>query len=326
MRSITPAAALEQISGGTLDSLYLILGDDAVEMAETAAAFEQAVEEGIRAFNVDRLHGGSATLGQVIEATRTLPMMAPRRVVIVLHAEHCLTPKRETQATAADQKAFETYLAESQSHVTLVLVAGGLDKRRKIVKRLLDAAVVVMCGVVETVAEAERWVQRRLAADGVAIEPVAARLLAAAAGPDLARLRGDVERLLLFAAGQASIGAEEARAIAGPAAAYDDWAVARAIERGHAAEALKELALVMESGAAPYMVLGQLAWVVRTKIPPARVPAAVDALFRTDLDLKNSLGDQRVLLERLVLELCGAGKGDTGRRPRDRPRTRRSPW
>ena len=326
MRSITPAAALEQISGGTLDSLYLILGDDAVEMAETAAAFEQAVEEGIRAFNVDRLHGGSATLGQVIEATRTLPMMAPRRVVIVQHAEHCLTPKRETQATAADQKAFETYLAEPQPHATLVLVAGGLDKRRKIVKRLLDAAVVVMCGVVETVAEAERWVLRRMAADGVAIEPAAARLLAAAAGPDLARLRGDVERLLLFAAGQASIGAEEARAIAGPAAAYDDWAVARAIERGHAAAALKELALVMESGAAPYMVLGQLAWVVRTKIPSARLPAAVDALFRTDLDLKNSLGDQRVLLERLVLELCGAGKGDTGRRARDRPRTRRNPW
>ena len=325
MRSITPAAALEQIAAGTLESLYLIVGDDAVEMAETAVAFEEAVEEGIRAFNVDRLHGGTATLGQVIEAARTLPMMAPRRVVIVLHAEHCLTPKRETQATAADQEAFEAYLATPQSHVTLVLVAGGLDKRRKIVKRLLEAAVVVMCGVVETVADAERWITRRMAAEGVAIEPAAARLLAAAAGPDLARLRGDVERLLLFAAGQASVGPEEARAIAGPAAAYDDWAVARAIERGHAADALRELALMMESGAAPYMVLGQLAWVARTKIPPARLPAAVEALFQTDLDLKNSLGDQRVLLERLVLVLCGASGGDVVRRSRHRPQTHRSP-
>ena len=31
---------------------------------------------------------------------------------------------------------------------------------------------------------------------------------------------------------------------------------------------------------------------------------AIDALFRTDLELKNS-GDARVLLERLVVELCG---------------------
>jgi hypothetical protein len=35
-----------------------------------------------------------------------------------------------------------------------------------------------------------------------------------------------------------------------------------------------------------------------------RIPAAVDALLRTDLDLKSSGGDPRVLLERLVVELC----------------------
>ena len=39
---------------------------------------------------------------------------------------------------------------------------------------------------------------------------------------------------------------------------------------------------------------------------PRRIPAAVDALFRTDLDLKTSGGDPRVLLERLVVELCSA--------------------
>ena len=37
-------------------------------------------------------------------------------------------------------------------------------------------------------------------------------------------------------------------------------------------------------------------------------PAAVDALFRTDLDLKTSGGDPRVLLERLVVELCASNR------------------
>jgi DNA polymerase III delta subunit len=38
-----------------------------------------------------------------------------------------------------------------------------------------------------------------------------------------------------------------------------------------------------------------------------QVRPAVDALFRTDLDLKRSAGEPRILLERLVVELC-AGK------------------
>jgi DNA polymerase III delta subunit len=89
--------------------------------------------------------------------------------------------------------------------------------------------------------------------------------------------------------------------------AQDDWAVTNAIQRGDSAEALKQIALSMDSGGIPYKILGQLAWFVREKlsaIDPRRVPAAVDALFRTDLDLKSSGGDPRVLLERLVVELC----------------------
>ena len=75
---------------------------------------------------------------------------------------------------------------------------------------------------------------------------------------------------------------------------------------------------MLDAGAPPEKILGQLGWLVRTKFPalaPADVRPAVDALFRTDLDLKRSAGDPRVLLERLVVELCaGSGAGD-GRWP-----------
>ena len=305
MRTITPSTALQQIASGALDPVYLVLGDDDLEKADMADAFEQVVDDGLRAFNVDRLYGGDASLRQVIEAARTLPMMAPRRIVIVLRAERCLAPKRESRSTAADLEAFEAYLADPQPHASLILVAGNLDKRRRTTARLVKAATVVTCGVIESQADGERWVRRRVSAEGLSIEPAAARLMAAQAGPDLARLRGDVERLVLFAAGQSRVTVADVWEIVGPAVAHDDWAVARAIERGQTAQALKELALVIESGAAPHMVLGQLAWVVRTKLSSNRLQAAVEALFRTDAALKTSAGDHRVLLERLVLELCG---------------------
>ena len=306
MSAITPGEALKQIAAGDLAPVYLLLGDDDIEKADLAEAFERAVDEGLRAFNVERLDGVEATLRQVVDAAATLPMMAPRRIVIVRRAERCLTPKRESRAAAADLAAFEEYLASPYPHACLVLVAAGLDRRRRTTARLLEAATQVMGDELASVADAERWVRRRVSSAGRSIDAAAARLVAARAGPDLPRLRGEVDRLLLFIGDAPTVGLDDARMVAGPATAHDDWAVARAIERGQTAAALEELALIVESGAAPYMVLGQLAWVVRTRMPNHRIAAAVESLHRTDLDLKSSAGDHRVLLERLVAELCDA--------------------
>ena len=66
---------------------------------------------------------------------------------------------------------------------------------------------------------------------------------------------------------------------------------------------------MMDNGAVPYMILGQLAWFVRTKVPAPKVSAAVEAVFRTDLAIKTSAGDPRVLLGTdLVVEVCAAGR------------------
>jgi hypothetical protein len=150
---------------------------------------------------------------------------------------------------------------------------------------------------------------------GQQIEPAAAQLLAERAGTDIAQLRGDLERLMLYAAGKPKISLADAREVVTAASSQDNWAMTNAIRDGDAGRALRELALSLDSGAVPYMVLGQLGYFVREKLPgldPARVPAAVEALFRTDIDLKSSGGDPRVLLERLVTELCARRGGLRG--------------
>jgi DNA polymerase III delta subunit len=136
------------------------------------------------------------------------------------------------------------------------------------------------------------------------IDARTARLVADRIGQDVSRLRADVERLVLYAAGKKAITEADVKEIVAPSTSQDDWAVTRAIERGSARDALRELGVMMDNGAIPYMILGQLAWFVRTKVPPQRVVTAVDAVFRTDLAIKTSAGDPRALLERLVVELC----------------------
>ena len=117
-------------------------------------------------------------------------------------------------------------------------------------KLLTKHATVVECGTIEDQADAERWVRNRIAAAGVEIEPAAARRLAERAGADVKRLRGEVDRLLLYAMGQPRITLDDVREVAGPAALQDDWAMTNAIEAGQGADALKQLALMLDVGRA----------------------------------------------------------------------------
>jgi DNA polymerase III delta subunit len=329
MSVATPSAVRKQIASGDVDPIYLLQGEDDVEKSALAAEFADLVEEGLRAFNVDRIHAGDWTtgdklvdgVGSLAAAVRTLPMMAPRRIVVVLQAGTLLMPRRESEAADRALEQLAALIKSPEKTSTIVFVAAPLDKRTKIWKLLDQHATVVPCGVIDDLAGAQQWIRARLAKDGIEIDPAAARLLGELAGfpaygrdkgikGDVARLRGEVERLQLYALGQKRITLDDVRQVAGPAALHDDWAMANAIEAGQAGEALRQLALMLDAGGVPEMILGQLGWLVRSKfaaMAPGAVRGSVEAVFRTDLDLKRSAGDSRVLLERLIVELCARG-------------------
>jgi DNA polymerase III subunit delta len=342
MAGSTPAAVRKQLAARKPDPIYLIVGDDDAEMARLAGEFASLVDEELRAFNVERVYASdkAVTPASIAQAARLLPMMADYRVVVVLRAERLLKPKRRGRVgeevesdgdgddTPADADALEAYVRNPESSTVLAFVAADVDRSRRLYKQLARTATIVECwglkpgkdarvDLRQVARQAEQLVKRAAADAGQQIEPAAARLIAERAGTDIARLRGDMERLLLFAAGQPSIGVRDVQEVVSAETSQDDWAVTNAIRDGRAGEALRQLALALEGGSVPYMILGQLAYYVREKMAmthPRRVPAAVEALFRTDLDMKSSGGDPRVLLERLVVELCGDASAAT-RRP-----------
>ena len=316
MAALTPAALRGRIASGDLAPVYLLIGDDERQKAELAAALAGTLDEDLRAFNLDRFQGGDAGLDKVLAAARTLPLMAPRRIVVAARAERMLQPAREGEAARRDLEAFEAYLAAPSPETTLVLSAAGLDERRRIVKRLRAHAAVVRCGVPDDPAGVRGWIRERLAEAGRRADAAAVRLLGELAGGDTLRLRNALDRLPLFVDADAAITAADVREMLGPHAscATDDWAVARAIEQGAADRALRELGRALDAGAVPHMVLGQLAWVARAKLAAARVEPAIEAVFRTDRALKQSGGEPRILLERLVVDLCGTAAAGKRRR------------
>jgi len=302
--AVSQADVRRQIASGRIAPLYLLIGPDEAGKTALAADFLEAVDEGLRAFNLDRLYGGETTAADVVDAARTLPMMVPKRLVLLMHAERLLAPKKENDATSKDLELLEEYVKAPVDSSCLVIVTDNLDKRRSLTRALMSKAAVVECTGPSNAAEAARWVRDRVAQEGMEIDPKAARLVAERVGPDVTRLRADVERLVLYAMGNKTITEADVLAVVGAATYHDDWGIVNAIERGAAAEALRELALLMDEGIVPYKILGQIAWFVRTRLPAARVARAVDAVFRTDLAIKTSVADPRVLLERLVVELC----------------------
>ena len=90
----------------------MLVGDDDVERSAVAGEFADIVEEELRAFNVDRLYGGEIKVDDLIDATATLPMMSPRRVVVVLEAEKLLIPKRESKAADEELERLAEFFAD----------------------------------------------------------------------------------------------------------------------------------------------------------------------------------------------------------------------
>ena len=309
MPPLTPAALRKQIASGETAPLYMLVGADDMEKTAVANDFTEMVDEGLRAFNVDHLYGGEAKVDDLLHAAGTLPMMAPRRVVVIHEAEKLLIPKRESKAADEELERLEEFVKAPQPHATVVFVCGSVDKRRRIFKLLEKEAHIVDCGTIDDAGDAERWVKARAAKEGITLDPATSRALVERTGLDIVRLRGAIERLALYAMGQPAITAEDVWQVvpAGPEA-QADWGIANAIGRSDAAEALRELGLSLDAGAPPFMVLGQLR-IAAEKVPGPRLGAAIEALLRTDLALKSSGGDPRILLERLVVELCGSRRG-----------------
>jgi DNA polymerase-3 subunit delta len=324
------AGVRKQIASGESAPLYLLEGDDLQSRHELALEFLSLVDDDLQAFNAQTFYANEATtagardqlIADILAAARTLPMMAPRRVLLVHEAERLLSPRKSREddeappaAADADKKRrrtltpadeLEQYFEAPERLTTLVFVAGAMDANRRLVKLLRKHAVVVDCGSLASTAEASRWIQQRLQKDGLAIEPRAAALLVDATGLGLGRIRGEVEKLALYAAGEKTVTARHVKELVTPQSEPgEDFALGRAIWNNNAAAALREIAAQFDAGAVAPMVLGQIRAAAGRLKPDERARQGLDAVFEADLAIKSSAGEPKFVLERLVIELCG---------------------
>jgi DNA polymerase III delta subunit len=332
--ALDPAALRKQIQSRKLGGVYLLHGPDVRLIEQTIDAIEALIDPADRPFAAERIYAGEAggSAVDISASANVFPMLGDRRIVIVLRAERFLKPARAARSTdtggdeeveepsegsALDPVPLEAYLESPSPFTTVVFVATAIDKTRRLTKRLLDKAQhVEFAGLGGDNArdrrdarqEAGVQIREQLEAAGKTIDSAALQMLVDRSGGDISKLRGDVERLLLYTEGEKKITRGDVEEVVVVETDVDDWAVVNAIGDGDAARALRETALRFDRGDSPHAMVGQLRWWVSQRLAasaPDRVKPALDALLKADLALKSSGGEERALLERLVIELTG---------------------
>ena len=338
MPAVTLASLKSQIQSRKPAPVYLLYGEDVRLIEQIVDAFEALVDPADRPFAVERIYAGEEGGApiDVAAAANVFPMLGDRRIVFVMRAERFLKPKRAGQGAAAasgtdeadeeeddsaggamDMTPLEAYVKSPAPTSVLIFVAAGIDKTRRLTKQLVEKSVWIEFGGLAADNANERrdarrevaaQLQQEFAAAGRTVDPKALDMLVERAGGDISKLRGDVERLLLFTEGQKSISRSDVEEVVTAEADVDDWGVVNAIGDGDLPRALRETTARFDRGDSVHALVGQLRWWVSQRLStaaPDRVKAAMDALLRTDLALKSSGGDERTLVERLVVDLTG---------------------
>ena len=322
----SPAEIRKQIKAGKTGPLYVLEGDDLQSRHDLALEFAGLVDEGLQAFNVESFYANEASnaagrdqlIGALLSTARTLPMMAPRRVVIVHEAERLLAPRRgkdEDDAILEEPvkkgkrgitpaEELEAYVENPEPMSTLVFVSGPLDANRRIVKLLRKHADFVDCGTLHNPREAAMWITKRLEKDELTIEPKAIAQLLAATGLTLGRIRPEIDKLILYASGEAVITVAHVREVVLPQEESEGtFALMDAVQNANASRALREISALIEGGVQPFVILGQLR-AATIRLRPDRVKNGLEAVLRTDVAIKSSAGTPQHLLECLAVELC----------------------
>jgi|SRR5579863_318485 DNA polymerase-3 subunit delta len=218
MPTLTEHAFLKAVSAGEFAPVYYLWGDDDFRKNEAAnRAMDAAVPAATRDFNAEVHRGGELDAGTLESVLGTPPMMADRRVVVV----------RDAGALKKDaRRILDQYLKHPAENTVLILVAAAGGKA--------DAVLRAHATAVEyeelTGDRLPRWIAHRASEQHATLTPEAAALLQQAAGPELAALAAEVDKLVSYARGAAGApGVPVERPAGGPAVTIDADAVAAVV-------------------------------------------------------------------------------------------------
>lgn len=329
---MTPAELARAIEQHRFPPLLLLYGEDTFSLERSLLRLlRAALPDEARDFNFAQLQGREVRATAVVDAAWTLPVFAPRRLVLL---------KDVQQIPAAELDALLPYLADPSPDTLLILVADKVDGRRKFFVEFKKRGVLVeykrpydnqIPALVRELAREEGLTFtedglalfcRRVSADLQEIHAEIVKLSAYLGGATLADL-GDVAAVVSVSRSESvfdltdALGSQDLpRALRLLGALLDDgtaplqllalmarhfrqlWRLRELLERGAGKAEMQR-----EIGINPYFLEGLLTQARR--FPPQRYGQVFEALLETDLALKSSGAHPSALMEVLLYRIAG---------------------
>jgi len=193
---VTPEALAAELAGGRIRPAYLLAGEEAWLRDQSLAALRAAVL-GARSndFDFERLDAERCTPAQLQGALRALPVLAPRRLVVLREPE----ARRGRADALIEALAAGVRELAAQSETVLVVSAARIDKRSGWVRAFAEPAVLVACDAPKGARAIAAFASAEAKRRGIALGPGAAEALADSVGAQLLRLTSELEKTALFA-------------------------------------------------------------------------------------------------------------------------------
>jgi DNA polymerase III subunit delta len=270
MAGVSPEKLVERLANGKPVAAVVLLGTDQYlrEICRNKI-IETCVPKSARDWAVASLSARGAGWDEIVGRAQTLPMLAPRQVLVVEEAESV-----EKLGEKAREEALETlgkYFESPAPFTVLLLEAASLDGRQRFFKLLNEKALIVELTIGPESAAA---LSMQMAKDlGAEIDREAAALLADILNGAPARMRVELEKLVAYTQDRGRITAADVEALVVAARKNTVWQFTEMLASRERGVAFAFLDNLLRDGEQPVMIIGALAWTYRKLIEARDLPA-----------------------------------------------------
>jgi DNA polymerase-3 subunit delta len=236
--------------------IYVVEGEEkSLVDIEVEKIFVQLLEPAQMELGLIKLRGNEAVLGDCLDELRTLPFLAPRRVVVIKDAEDFISDNREP---------LEDYFENPSPTGVLILTINKLATNTNIYKKLSK------CGKLVSVAKPTRWtlpnhlIKYAEEAHRKKLERDAAVMIVDIGGEDYGVLTREVDKLAAYTNDKKAITIEDVQTLTGHNRLFNAFEVFDKALSGNTAQAIALFRdMLSKDKDAEYKVVGAFWFQVR---------------------------------------------------------------
>jgi DNA polymerase-3 subunit delta len=316
---------------GELSPLYFLFGEEPYLLNQCVDRFKFAVlTEGAVDFNYSLFYASDAEVSNVRDAVETLPMMAPKRLVILKEAQ---------ELTDREWAELDTLITTPVDSTVFVILASRVDKRKKQIRLVLETADCVEFKKPYD-NQIPGWVKYIAGTLGLEIAEDAIMLLSKLVGSHLSEIEAELRKLTDFVGDRKRIEVSDVAQVVSRSKEENVFDFTRAIGESDRVRALEHLVHLLDQGQSEVGIVSLLARHIRlllmvkrgleqglsgaklahsAQVPPyfldnyvmqsrlwavKKLEHTLVVLAETDKALKSSPLSSHIWLENLVLKTC----------------------